>query len=122
MAYANGNATILREKNKLQAATLKAYFENDAAKNLAIKDIYAKDNVIITTPTEVATGAKGHYDAKTGIVTLIDKVSIKRGDNQLYGDMAEVNLKTGISKLLSKPNKTEKGRVQALFKKDNKGQ
>lgn len=117
VAYARGNAVINRTNNRLRADVLKAYFKEDAQGQLAIKDVYARDNVVITTPTDVARGQKGHYDAASGIATLIGGVSLTREDNKLYGDIAEVNLKTGISKLLSK--KSSGGRVQALFKQKN---
>lgn len=115
-AYAKGNATVYREDNRLNADQLKALFVEDAQGEMAIQDIFAIHNVSITTATEVARGNKGHYNAKTGIATLVGDVKLTRADNQLSGDVAEVNLKTGISKLLSYNNDNTKRRVQGLFK------
>src|SRR5262249_39691468 len=72
----------------------------DAGKQ-SLKRVEALGNVVITTPTEVARGNRGDYDADTQVATLTGNVRLTRGDNQLNGDRAEVNMKTGISTLLA---------------------
>ena len=42
-------------------------------------------------------------DIEQGTATLIGNVRITRGQNQLNGEVAEVNLNTGVSRLLSGP-------------------
>ena len=67
---------------------------------------------MITTPTEVATADRGIYNHKSGIAQLVGSVRLTRGDNQLNGDRAEVNLKTGVSRLLA--TRGRDGRVRVL--------
>ncbi len=72
----------------------------------------ATGNVVITTPEEVARGERGVYFENTGIATLTGSVKITRGQNQLNGNAAEVNLRTGISRMLPGNNQ---GPVRALL-------
>ena len=73
--------------------------------------IDAYDNVVISTPNEIVRGRRGVYYTKTGIVVLRGSVKITRGNDQLNGDSAEVNLNTGISRLLSGST----GQVRGIF-------
>ena len=57
-------------------------------------------NVVIRTVTDTVTGDRAVYVPDTGIARVAGKVRITRGQNQLAGAEAEVNLKTGISRLL----------------------
>ena len=73
-------------------------------------------NVKIKTLTETATSERGIYDMITGIVSIFGSVKIFRGNDQLTGEYGEVNLKTGISRLLNTPpSGGKKGRVRAVF-------
>ncbi|AHJ65113.1 LptA/OstA family protein [Granulibacter bethesdensis] len=71
----------------------------------------AYGNVEIRTPTETAYGDRGVYVPDTGIARLIGHVRITRGQNQVNGAAADVNLKTGISTLLS----ARDNRVQGMI-------
>jgi lipopolysaccharide export system protein LptA len=73
----------------------------------------AVGGVVITTPDEVARGERGVYFEDSGIATLTGSVKITRGKNQLNGDAAEVNLRTGISRIINQPGKG--GPVRALL-------
>ena len=67
-------------------------------------------NVEIRTATETIRGARGVYVPDTGIARLVGQVRITRGQNQLNGDEAVVNMRTGISTLRRLPG----GRVRGL--------
>ena len=67
----------------------------------ALRHVEAFGNVVITTPTEIARGDRGDYNAETQVATLSGNVRLTRGDNQLNGDRAEVNMKSGVSRLLA---------------------
>ena len=69
---------------------------------------------MITTAEEVARGDEGIYNVDSETAILQGNVRITRGENQLNGERAEVNLKTGISKLLAGPDGTRQ-RVRGLF-------
>ncbi|MCZ6885297.1 MAG: hypothetical protein O7E53_02905 [Alphaproteobacteria bacterium] len=63
-------------------------------------------NVVITRPGEIALGERGVYLPNKEIAELWGNVRITRGKNQLNGERAIVNFKTGISRLIAgKPGK-----------------
>ena len=67
-------------------------------------------NVQVRTATEIINGDRGVYVSDTGIARLAGHVKITRGQNQLEGDEALVNMRTGISTLVRDPG----SRVQGL--------
>lgn len=76
-----------------------------------LKKVEAFGHVEVRTATEIVRGDRGVYVPETGIALIGGNVRITRGDNQLNGNEAEVNLKTGISRLLSTPGKRVEGLV-----------
>lgn len=100
IANVTGGATITEEKKRVRADRFVAFFKEDGGKQ-ALKRVEAFGNVVITTPTEVAKGNRGDYDAETQVATLTGNVRLTRGDSQLNGERAEVNMKSGVSKLLA---------------------
>jgi lipopolysaccharide export system protein LptA len=76
-----------------------------------LQKVEAYGHVSVRTPTDIATGDRGIYVPDTGIALLEGNVRITRGQNQLAGTRAAVNLKTGVSRLLSGGN----DRVQGLI-------
>ncbi len=113
VAVARGNAQALRGADQINADELKAELSEDADGNLQIESLAATGNVVITTPTDIARGDHGIYDRQTNTATLSGSVRLTRGPNQLNGDFAEVNLDTGVSRLLSQPGSD--GRVHGIF-------
>ncbi len=134
MAVARGDAVVTtKDARRIRADVLVAYTTESpqqpqpakptkAAASATAKDdplaatgklekVEAFGHVTIRTPTETVTGARGVYVPATGIALLVGHVHITRGQNQLDGSEAEVNLKTGISRLLS----GRTGRVQGLI-------
>ena len=81
-----------------------------------LQRVDAFGHVVISTPTDVVTGDRGVYVPDTGIAVLVEHVRITRGQNQLEGSEAEVNLKSGVSRLLAASHgKGADGRVQGLI-------
>jgi lipopolysaccharide export system protein LptA len=76
----------------------------DAQRGSTLDRMDAWGNVVVTRPGEVALGSRGVYFPQTGIANLWGKVRITRADNQLNGEYADVNFKTGISHILSSPS------------------
>ena len=58
-------------------------------------------HVSVRTATETVTGDRAVYTPDSGIARLVGNVRITRGQNQLNGAEADVNLRTGISRLIS---------------------
>ena len=97
------------------AKTIKDFGNGPQGEN-RIERVDAIGNVVITTPEEVVRGDEGVYDVLREVATLDGGVRVTRGENQLNGERAEVNLKTGVSRML--PGKKSGGRVKGLFTPD----
>jgi lipopolysaccharide export system protein LptA len=80
-----------------------------------LQRVEAFGNVSIRTPTDTVTGDRGVYVPDTGMARLAGNVRITRGQNQLNGAEADVNMKTGIANLISQ----KAGRVHGLVVPNN---
>ena len=116
LAVARGNAIATRGENRLRADVLTAHFAKDSKGKSRVRQVDAFDNIVITTPDEIVRSARGIYDVETGIATLTGSVKITRGQNQLNGEHAEVNLNTGVSRLFGRGQ----GGVQGIFTPEKK--
>ena len=138
MAVARGDAVVVtKDGRRLAADTLVAYTsegqptrartsagrprpaaqsqpakapDDPLAASGKLQKVEAFGNVSVRTATETVTGDRAVYVPDTGIARLAGNVRITRGQNQLNGAEAEVNMKTGISRLIS----GRAGRVQGL--------
>ncbi|HET7883222.1 MAG TPA: LptA/OstA family protein [Acetobacteraceae bacterium] len=124
MAVARGNAVVVtNDGRRLAADTLVAYTteapatpgqpqnaEDPLAASGKLQKVEAFGNVTVRTVTDTAIGDRAVYVPDSGIARLAGRVRITRGENQLDGTEAEVNMKTGISRLLANSG----GRVQGL--------
>ena len=134
MAVARGNAVVVTsDGRRLAADTLVAYTTEGTPQPQGATPVAAKPaqpnaydplaasgklekmeaygNVSVRTPTDTATGDRAVYVPDTGIARLAGRVRITRGQNQLEGSEAEVNMKTGISRLLSGTGERVQGLV-----------
>ena len=75
-----------------------------------LQRVEAFGNVSVRTPTDTVTGDRGVYVPDTGMARLGGNVRITRGQNQLNGAEADVNMKTGIATLIGQ----KAGRVHGL--------
>lgn len=73
---------------------------DDLAASGKLEKVEAFGHVSIRTPTDTAIGERAVYVPDSGIARLAGNVRITRGQNQLDGQEAEVNMKTGIARLL----------------------
>jgi lipopolysaccharide export system protein LptA len=112
---ARGEATIVKEDKRLRADILLALLGTDAKGKQEIQQINVWGNVLISTASEIVQAEKGVYNVQTGIVRLQQNVKITRGKNQLNGNEGEVNLNTGISRLIG-----GKRRVRVLIPPQSK--
>jgi lipopolysaccharide export system protein LptA len=65
-----------------------------------LEKVEAFGHVDVRTPTETVLGDRGVYVPDTGKAHIIGHVRITRGENQLNGSEAEVNMKTGVATML----------------------
>jgi lipopolysaccharide export system protein LptA len=127
MAVARGDAVVVtNDAKRIAADTLVAYTadsdqqgsspvaakpgEDPLAASGKLQRVEAFGNVSIRTPTDTVTGDRGVYVVATGMARLAGNVHITRGQNQLNGAEADVNMKTGIANLIA----TRTGRVHGL--------
>jgi lipopolysaccharide export system protein LptA len=68
-------------------------------------------HVQVRTATEIINGDRGVYVSETGISRIAGHVKITRGQNQLEGDEALVNMRTGISTMVRDPGQRVQGLV-----------
>lgn len=108
---ARGDATVVRADRRLRADLLSALVGAGAGGKQEIQQINVWGKVHVSTPTEIVRAEKGVYNVRTGIVKLEENVRITRDKTQLNGNAAEVDLNTGISRLLG-----GKGRVRGLIR------
>jgi lipopolysaccharide export system protein LptA len=135
MAVARGNAVALtNDGRRLSADTLVAYTtdaptapaaptppaapaqqqqntEDPLGASGKLQKLEAFGNVTVRTVTDTAIGDRAVYVPDTGIARLAGRVRITRGDNQLDGSEAEVNMKTGIARLLAGTGERVQGLV-----------
>lgn len=120
MGVARGDAIAMRDHRALRADILTARFEKQSDGASQVKRIDATGNVMVTSPGQIARGDTGVYDLDTGIATLSGHVRLTRGQNELRGRYAVVDLKNDVSQLLSAPPGTHVAgekpqRVEGLF-------
>tara|TARA_E500000178_G_C17016751_1_gene753378 strand:- start:102 stop:932 length:831 start_codon:yes stop_codon:yes gene_type:complete len=125
IAIATGNAVAKKENNYIIKANKLVWHikknEKDAPTDeYKIKKMIAYDNVVIETKNEVAYSDKALYNKGNEICKLYGNVKLKKDNNYLTGEYAEINLNTGISKLLPYPSNkaVNKNRVKAIIKTD----
>jgi lipopolysaccharide export system protein LptA len=83
----------------------------------SLDKIDALGRVKITTPTEILTGDRGTYNAKTERAVITGNVKITRGPNVLTGERAELDMTTQISRMYGSSIEDGQtgGRVRGLF-------
>lgn len=136
MAVARGGAVVVTtDDRRITADTLVAYFVEAPSPAAAqqteperprppgmgglpgpnegsrIDRVEAFGNVEIRTPDEVVRGERGAYSPQTGLARLVGEVRITRGENQLNGQEAIVNLRSGVARLVSAPGQRVQGLV-----------
>ena len=118
MAVARGNAVAIHKGKTLRADVLKALLRKNKTGRSEVYIIEAFNNVLIVSDKDRLRSDSAIYKLDSGIATLKGNVSIIRENSILNGDLAEINLKTGISKLLtvdSVGSRKGKKRVRGLI-------
>jgi lipopolysaccharide export system protein LptA len=120
MSVARGNAVLVtNDARRIAADTLVGFSEdpNAGVTKVAaappkpgadplmsagkLQRVEAFGNVDLRTPTETVYGDRGVYVPDTGMSRVVGHVRVTRGQNQLNGVAADVNMKTGIATMLS---------------------
>lgn len=115
VAIARGAADAVQGRYRLFADVLTAYLAERGAgeeEGDDVRLIEAEGNVRLVTPDEVASGATGAYDIANRRVTLEGDVVLMQGESIARGGRLEMDLDTGVSRLLAAPGT---GRVTAIL-------
>jgi lipopolysaccharide export system protein LptA len=76
-----------------------------------VRIMTAVGDVVVTTDSDVIRGDEATYDPNTGEAIILGAVTITSKGEQMSGNRATVNMRTGVSRLFS----DGKGRARALF-------
>lgn len=98
LAVAREKVTISRAGQVLSATIIEAEIVIvDGV--LEIENAVAKSDVVFNDGETVIRGNEGHYDSRKHSSIICGDVEITRGDNQIHGHCAEIDLRTGTAKL-----------------------
>ena len=111
IAVARGDATVVTDGRQLEADELVATLQPNEEGRNEISQINAFGDVEISSPEEYARGDQAVYYVKEEVAILAGNVRITQGETQLNGQRAEVNLASGVSRLLP----TAGGRVEGIL-------
>lgn len=101
LAVARGQAIAVQDEDKLRADILLGQFAEDETGKLVLDRIDGQGNVVVTTANDVAMSERLMYSASSKIAILTGNVRIRRGENQVIGDIAEMDMNTNINRVLS---------------------
>jgi lipopolysaccharide export system protein LptA len=133
MAVLRGNGIAIQKDRKIRADVLTAHFKDrgqgapakggkQANSSLDLHHADAFGHVVLTTSSETVTGDRGEYNMETGIATVSGSVKITRGNNELNGGYAHVDLNSGISRLFGGPPGDKPQRVKGTFIPERDGE
>ena len=118
IAIATGRAEAKKDNEFVVLADKLVWYLQERNQKTTVKKLLGFNNVSIKTNNEVAFSDKAIYNNETEICKLYGNVKLQRGESFLIGEYAEVDLRSGISKLLPAPGtKLNENRVRALIDK-----
>lgn len=113
-ASAHGAVAVVRQGRRLDADDVVATLVPGPAGEFTLSKVEAIGNVRIATPREFVRADRGTYDVDQQFAVLIGGVKVTQDQNQLSGEYAEVDLKSGVSRLLGAPPGSGGGKVKGL--------
>lgn len=84
---------------------------DNLTKSSKLEKVNAFGNVVVRTQAETIRGDRGVYVPSTSIARVVGNVSITKGQNQLNGHAAIINMKTGIAHMTEAPGRRVEGLV-----------
>ncbi len=115
-AIFTGNVDAIQGTLVLNSDILTVYYlvgEQAQQSGQSVDRLEADGNVVITSPSETATGDEGVYDLSKGTMELLGNVVLTRGDNVIEGSRLDIDLNADTAVVQS--GETNDGRVRALF-------
>jgi lipopolysaccharide export system protein LptA len=126
-AVARGNAVAVREDDTIKSDMLVGYFEerpradNPARTRRELARVDAIGNVEIVNRENTVRSARATYDTASKVAQLTGGVQVVRGNDRLNGERAEVNMRTGVYRMLpgtATPGAPGGGRVTGTITPD----
>ena len=111
---ARGQAVAEEEDRTLSGDVITVHLRERTDSQSPLQRLEAEGDVHLITPDEDIRADRGTYDLDSGIATLDGSVKIVKGNNELNGCRGEINLKTGVSKLIACRGEAD-GRVRGIF-------
>ena len=113
-AVARGNAIVRRGREVVRAEVLQAFFR-DGPDGQEIERVEGFTRVCVDNGRDVARGDYGRYDIDEERAVLQGNVVLTSGPNILRGDRAEMDMRTGVSRLLSDDGDGRRSRVSGII-------
>ena len=97
-----GNVKIIKSDTTINCNKAIIYTEkaSDKTQSQDVTKIEFFEDVTIYQANKIAKGDVGEYNIKESMITLLDNVFLKDGNNYLEGDKLTYNLKTKIAKVV----------------------
>ncbi len=111
MAVARGKALAIDGRRNVRADILTAHLHDKDNGETGIERFDAFGNIFIETETEILKAEKAVYDPGREVAKLSGSVKITRGQNQLNGDYAELDFKSGVSTLRGEGSSKVRGLI-----------
>lgn len=112
VATFKGSVDAVQGDLRLRADVLVVHYaDNPDGGGKTISLIEADGNVFVSSPDETAQGSRGVYDVTARTIALDGPVTLTRGDNVIQGDRLELELETGVSRVIG----GGQGRVKGVF-------
>jgi lipopolysaccharide export system protein LptA len=127
-AVARGSAVAVREDDTVKSDMLVGYFEerpredNPTRTRRELARIEAIGNVEIINKDNTVKAERATYDTGSKLAQLTGGVQVIRGNDRLNGERAEVNMKTGVYRMLpgtATPGAAGSGRVTGTITPDS---
>jgi lipopolysaccharide export system protein LptA len=111
---ARGNAVAVEDDRTLSGDVITVHLREQTDSQSPLQRLEAEREVRLVTPDEDIRADRGTYDLDSGVATLDGSVKIVKGNNELNGCRGEINLKTGVSKLIACRGEAD-GRVRGVI-------
>ena len=98
-ALLTGSVRITQGTMTLNADQVKLFYTRTGGKDPQINRLDAQNHVVLTSPSERATGRYGIYDVAQRQITLVGDVVLTRGESVLRGQRLSIDLDSGRSTL-----------------------
>ncbi len=97
---ARGDAEVTEPGRRVKADLLTGYMRRQPDGGTELYQVEAEGHVQIWREDSYATASKAVYNLENEVAKLMGSVKITRGENQLNGDTAEFDLRSGVSRIL----------------------